>query len=75
MIRGYGGERLTPKQKAAELVATAIAGLLEGYWIESEESFDEDGSRTAMTELEIERVVDQLAKYQVRIDKIIGYSR
>ena len=64
-ITGYDGTRLTPKQKAAELIESEVSKLLE-----FSDTWEEN-----MTSREVEKVYDQLLKYQTRIDKVIGYTR
>lgn len=68
MILGFDREeKLTPKQKAAELISFAVSKELE--FPDTWDTYEE------MTPREVEKVTEQLIKYQARIDKIIGYTR
>lgn len=67
MITGSYGEKLTPKQKAQELVAQKLGELVECYWPEQEEG---------ITQKEIEQVQVQMRKLASRIGyKYLGLVR
>ncbi len=67
MITGNTGEKLTPKQKANQILADAISATLS-YW-------PEDGSTTnSMTPTETEVVANQMKKQADRLAKMLGYE-
>lgn len=59
-------ERVTPKNKAALIIASQIGALLEF----SDEMMDHEPN---MTEREREQVVEQIEKYSERIFKMLGF--
>lgn len=69
MIKDLNGNKVTPKQKAAEILEDYISNA-EEYWIERQESYG-----LQYTEKETQLINDQLKKYCDRILKIIGYER
>lgn len=69
MIKDLRGNKITPKQKAAEIIEDYISRA-EEYWIETE-----SGYGLKYNERETKLINDQLQKYCDRIFKIIGYVR
>lgn len=69
MIKDCHGNKVTPKQKAAEILEDYVSRA-EEFWIESEEGY---GLR--YTEKETQLISDQLRKYCDRIYKLLGYQR
>jgi hypothetical protein len=69
MIKNLNGEKVTPKQKAAEILEDYISRA-EEFWVESE-----NGYGLKYSERETQLINDQLKKYCDRILKIIGYER
>ena len=61
MITSYSDEKMTPKQKAKEIVADGLDKLLD-YWID-------DVNTENQTEREIELVRGQIEKIVDRINK------
>jgi len=65
MIKSLDGERLTPKQKAQELVLDAIVSVVM-YRLNEEEG--------QMTEREKAQVEDQIVKQKERVEKLFGFQ-
>ena len=68
MITGNADEKLTPKQKANEILADGISVALS-YWLEDESIVNE------MTQREIELVASQLKKQSDRLVRKLGYEQ
>lgn len=62
-IRGYGGEKMTPKQRAQEMLLSAAGNAVYALEDDSE-----------LTESEKARVLDQLEKQFQRIERTFGYE-
>jgi len=69
MIKDLRGDKVTPKQKAAEIIEDYLSNA-EEYWVEKQEGYG-----LQYTERETQLINDQLKKYCDRILKIIGYER
>lgn len=63
MITDYEGNRLTPKQKAQDLLMSAMMTAL--YHLNDDQN---------MTETEKERVAEQMEKQKQRIERLFGYQ-
>lgn len=66
MIQSVDGSRLTPKQKASEILADSISVGLS-YWQEKDHYTD------GMTSIEKSKVDDQLKKQADRLVRLLGY--
>lgn len=65
MIRSVDGERLTPKQKAQELILDAIVSVTMYRLSEDDEE---------MTEREKALVEEQVVKQKERVEKMFGFE-
>lgn len=63
MIKDYDGHKLTPKQKAQDLLMSAMMTALY--------ALNDDPS---MTPAEKERVAEQMEKQKQRVEKLFGYE-
>jgi len=67
MIKAYDGTKITPKQKAEELLMHQIAATLLRF---NEQEYEHHG----MTEREKALVADQIMKVGDRLAKKLGYE-
>lgn len=63
MIRDYDGNRLTPKQKAQDLLMGAMMNAL--YHLNDDPH---------LTDAEKEKVAEQMEKQKQRVEKLLGYE-
>jgi len=68
MISDINGKKITPKQKAAEIIDDYLQDVMD-YWIEREAGYGKK-----YTEKEQELIFVQLFKYRNRILKMLGYE-